>query len=131
MSRDKRGYKEKLADPRWQKLRLKKLEQSGWKCERCQNEKLELHVHHKQYKGFKSPWNYPLKELQVLCHACHQIEHVLKDYEDDLGNIVRPSYVGDPLPEIVTPAASRDEDRIPTVEESKVFFARLREMLEE
>lgn len=66
-------YAQKLKDPRWQKRRLHILEQRGWKCERCRDDKTTLHVHHKKYRG--EPWDALDHDLEVLCEPCHSGQH--------------------------------------------------------
>ena len=66
-------YAQKLKDPRWQKRRLHVLEQRGWRCERCRDEKTTLHVHHKKYRG--EPWDALDHDLEVLCEPCHGGQH--------------------------------------------------------
>ena len=77
-----KSYKKLLRDPRWQKKRLKVFERAGWCCERCGDEKEELHVHHTFYDGRK-PWKYPKSSLECLCKTCHEIEHEAEDEEED------------------------------------------------
>jgi hypothetical protein len=66
-------YAQKLKDPRWQKRRLHILEQRGWKCERCRDDRTTLHVHHKKYRG--QPWEALDHDLEVLCEPCHSGKH--------------------------------------------------------
>jgi ribosomal protein L37AE/L43A len=65
-------YRNKLQDPKWQKLRLKRMELSGWKCDECGDESTELQVHHKWYLKGKEPWDYRLEQLATLCDTCHK-----------------------------------------------------------
>jgi hypothetical protein len=67
------SYAAKLKDPRWQKRRLHILNQRGWKCERCKDDKTTLHVHHLRYRG--EPWEAMDHDLQVLCEVCHDVAH--------------------------------------------------------
>jgi hypothetical protein len=69
----RRSYGEKLRDPRWQKLRLERMDRSGFACDRCGDEHNELQIHHKWYlKGYE-PWDYRLDQLETLCKSCHQL----------------------------------------------------------
>lgn len=77
-------YSELLRDPRWQKVRLKKLEQAEWKCELCSGDDKTFNVHHKRYIKGHMPWEYDLAELAVLCEACHEVEHEAKDAREAL-----------------------------------------------
>lgn len=57
------------SDPRWQKLRLLRMEKDGWRCVACGDTQSTLHVHHKRYCG--NIWDSPLDDLQTLCGSCH------------------------------------------------------------
>ncbi len=80
---NKKSYKEKLADPRWQKKRLKVLEYAGWRCQLCGDNKQELHVHHPRYVKGKEPWQYKDGELTSLCHWCHDAFHEVMRRSDN------------------------------------------------
>ncbi len=69
------NYTEKLKDPRWQKKRLKKLEEQDFTCEGCDSKRDMLHVHHLEYVGGRAPWEYANDELAVLCDKCHTFVH--------------------------------------------------------
>jgi hypothetical protein len=75
----KTTYREKLADPRWQKVRLEKLDSTDFACESCGATDKTLHVHHKQYFKSFEPWQYELEELATLCGDCHESEHALDE----------------------------------------------------
>jgi hypothetical protein len=77
-------YSELLRDPRWQKIRLKKLEAADWRCERCMDAETTLNVHHKRYVKGRMPWEYDEAELAVLCEPCHEAEHESKDLRTEL-----------------------------------------------
>lgn len=68
----KQTYKEKLLDPRWQKKRLKLLEQAGWACEDCGNTDKTLHIHHLYYNTNGDPWDVADDDLMCLCCDCHE-----------------------------------------------------------
>lgn len=70
-------YAEKLKDPRWQKVRLKILEQDNWTCLLCTEKTKTLHVHHEEY-GKCDPWEVPTEKLGTLCEDCHDIAHKVK-----------------------------------------------------
>ena len=59
-----KSYQEKLKDPRWQKRRLEIFERDSWKCTICGNDKITLHIHHKEYDG--DPWDAPSQCLETL-----------------------------------------------------------------
>lgn len=68
-------YKQQLADPRWQKRRLTRLELAAWACDRCFTSDKQLHVHHPRYIKGRMAWEYADDELEVLCVDCHQKHH--------------------------------------------------------
>lgn len=68
-------YAEKLKSPKWQKKRLEILNLRGFKCELCNNEEKELHVHHRFYLKGRQPWQYDNDIFQVLCSDCHEKQH--------------------------------------------------------
>lgn len=57
-------------DPRWQKRRLEIMERDGFQCIACGDQKSELHVHHKRYRG--QPWEAKDDDMQTLCTQCHK-----------------------------------------------------------
>lgn len=73
-------YAEQLADPRWQKKRLKVLDRDKWTCTKCGDKKTQLEVHHKKYKGRKA-WNTPLRDLKTHCSLCHFEETMIHMFE--------------------------------------------------
>jgi hypothetical protein len=73
--KDTRTYKQKLKDPRWQKVRLQILERDGWACKICGNNQQTLHVHHNKYLKKTDPWDHPSLLLATLCEDCHQATH--------------------------------------------------------
>lgn len=91
-------YSDLLKDPRWQKVRLKKLEAAGWACQSCYDSEEMLAVHHKRYVKGRKPWEYMDHELVVLCQPCHSEEHEAKCLHSDLVSIMDvdgPSSEGD------------------------------------
>jgi len=64
-------YQKKLSNPLWQKRRLEILQRDGFICQKCNDDKTELHVHHKNYKG--EPWEADSDDLESLCAHCHLI----------------------------------------------------------
>lgn len=69
-------YREKLQDPRWQKMRLKAFERDKWECRTCLATDKPLHAHHKVYKEFaEGPWDCDLADLVTLCDDCHDHLH--------------------------------------------------------
>jgi len=68
-------YQQLLNDPRWQKKRLEIFNRDNWRCVRCGNGAVTLHVHHAYYKHGMNPWDYPEDSLSTLCANCHGAEH--------------------------------------------------------
>ena len=68
-------YASKFKDPRWQKLRLEVLNESGWECEDCVKKDKTLNVHHKFYTKGSEPWEYDIFDFKVLCETCHSGLH--------------------------------------------------------
>jgi len=68
----KMSYAEKLRDPRWQRKRLEALESANWECDHCEESQKTLSVHHKFYVNGREPWDYSIRQLEVLCDDCHR-----------------------------------------------------------
>ena len=66
-------YQESLKDPRWQRKRLRIMENAEWSCEDCGRRDKELQVHHCHYiRAFRfEPWSYPDELLICVCADCH------------------------------------------------------------
>lgn len=77
-------YREKLLDPRWQRVRLEKLGAVDFTCQQCYGTEETLHVHHKRYVKGREPWEYQGHELVVLCKYCHEQAHEEKDRNSEL-----------------------------------------------
>lgn len=77
-------YSELLRHPLWQQRRLEKLNATGWRCEHCRRNDIELHVHHKEYVAGRLPWEYSNDELVTVCKNCHAIEHLPKLTNSDI-----------------------------------------------
>lgn len=80
----RKSYSDLLKDPRWQKVRLEKLQAADWACEVCYESEEMLSVHHKHYVKGRSPWEYAHHELVVLCQSCHECEHREIDLRKEL-----------------------------------------------
>ncbi len=67
-------YAQYLLTPEWRALRKRKLAMVGSRCEFC-NSPRSLNVHHRVYgpRGLEL-----LKDLRVLCRACHQRHHSVR-----------------------------------------------------
>jgi hypothetical protein len=71
----KQSYSDKLKNQLWQRKRLEILQLRGFKCELCNCETKELHVHHRFYLKGREVWQYDNDVFQVLCCDCHKKEH--------------------------------------------------------
>ena len=58
------------ASRRWKNLRLRKLDSTNWKCDRCDRPARECH--HRDKRGPPFP---TLTGLEALCGWCHRAEH--------------------------------------------------------
>ena len=56
----------------WRRLVIK---EQGYVCNRCGTTKGKLHVHHKKYYKQSPKDRLVLKNGEVLCFDCHDIEH--------------------------------------------------------
>lgn len=68
------SYRDKLRDPRWQKMRLAVLSRDEFICTSCGTAESTLHVHHCYYDRGIEPWEYPMSSLITLCEYCHAEE---------------------------------------------------------
>ncbi len=94
-------YREKLKDPRWQKLRLQVFERDCWMCQICYDEETTLAVHHRYYNRNMEPWDYPLEALVTLCEDCHASEREQwAEYEALLLRELRKTLFADDLREL-------------------------------
>lgn len=73
------NYQDQLKSPKWQKKRLDILNLRGFKCEKCNCEENQLHVHHRFYLKNRKAWEYDNDVFQVLCYICHENEHKKED----------------------------------------------------
>lgn len=71
MDEDRRPYRKKLLDPRWQRVRLRVFERDGWACVACGETTRTLHVHHLAYRAGQAPWEAHPDTLATLCALCH------------------------------------------------------------
>lgn len=76
------SYAEDLKHPKWQERRLRVFQRAGFLCERCANDQLQLHAHHKVYIRGQRLWDYPDDLLECLCEACHARAHKDKERLD-------------------------------------------------
>lgn len=68
------SYEEQLKDPRWLEFRQRVFEAKGHKCSKCGGTEY-LQVHHPKYVEGKYAWEYPIRDMVVLCGDCHKKVH--------------------------------------------------------
>lgn len=68
----KDSFAEQYKHPKWQKTRLRILENDDFACRHCCRNDVELHVHHLNYKKGHKIWEYKQSELITLCKSCHE-----------------------------------------------------------
>jgi hypothetical protein len=73
MDEDGRTYRERLLDPRWQRVRLRVFARDGRSCLACGETSRTLHVHHLHYEPGKEPWESHPNSLATLCQLCHRL----------------------------------------------------------
>jgi hypothetical protein len=104
MDEDRRTYREKLLDPRWQRVRLRVFARDAWSCVVCGDSSRTLHVHHLRYERGREPWESPPDALATLCELCHGLLSPVSKARSmaELGMTVEQRWE----------AASRVEDRL-------------------
>jgi len=55
----------------WGELRRIMIEVNNYRCAKCRKKSKELHIHHRN----KCPLDNNLRNLQLLCPACHKLVH--------------------------------------------------------
>lgn len=68
------AYSIQLTTDEWKEKRRETLQLKGCACEVC-GCKENLAVHHPYYIAGHFAWEYPAKDLLVLCNTCHEIIH--------------------------------------------------------
>jgi len=80
-------YSEQLRNPKWQKKRLVILDRDNWACTICENNEIQLHVHHLKYPEYGIDiWDLDDKYLVTVCNVCHNVLHDLPRTVDTLIN---------------------------------------------
>ena len=75
-------YSDYLRSPEWQKLRSKRLEIDGYKCQRC-GRPFDLQVHHLFYPSELGTED-PYRDLITLCDVCHElVEHQKQEFRNN------------------------------------------------
>lgn len=65
-------YLEYLNSDKWRAFRLGIMKERGRKCEKCGQDKGEIHAHHLTYERFM---NELPEDIQLLCKPCHMAVH--------------------------------------------------------
>ena len=65
------NYRDYLASPHWQKVRMEAIKRAKYCCQLC-NSRKRLEVHHRTYErlGRELP-----EDVIALCDGCHEIFH--------------------------------------------------------
>lgn len=89
---ERKTYREKLLDPRWQRRRLEILQAADFTCLDCGRKDRTLHVHHQRYLPNREPWEYPDELLRCVCEVCHTAHgDVAAQISDGIGELRRQS----------------------------------------
>ena len=79
--------------PKWQKKRLEIFNRDEFKCQLCDSEDKNLHVHHKYYKRGVLIWDYPNTCYITCCYSCHTYLHDVKDMMSVAISRIDPMYL--------------------------------------
>ncbi len=73
-NRNREKYENYITSQKWDRKRLEKLREVGFKCEECGAKRFEKHLqaHHKTYDRLG---NEELEDLIILCEDCHTKKH--------------------------------------------------------
>jgi 5-methylcytosine-specific restriction endonuclease McrA len=110
------AYRQRLANPKWQKLRLEIMQAADFKCEDCGCRDTELQVHHCAYISGKMPWEYDSSLLMCVCDRCHVARQSKEDaIRVSIGKITRflsPDRLESEAWEIVNEMSHRETSRL-------------------
>ena len=70
-----KSYHEYIQSVQWKQRAAAMVARAGFRCERCGSPR-DLNVHHKTYARLG---NEQADDLAVLCRACHQKEHGIRE----------------------------------------------------
>lgn len=86
-------YRRYLASSHWKATRAAKAKAAGYRCQRCgeygrrtRESVVGLHVHHLSYERLG---HEEMDDLELLCVACHELEHGLGDGSEERRNEIR------------------------------------------
>jgi hypothetical protein len=85
------SYKEKLMDPRWQRMRLEVMQRDGFACLCCGDSQSTLNIHHKSYKN--NPWESCIDDLETLCEECHKYRTELNNKFQSLDTFIALTFM--------------------------------------
>lgn len=71
-AKKKAEYIAYIASEKWKSFRNGIIKERGRKCEKCGQDKGEIHAHHLTYERFM---NELPEDIQLLCKACHMAIH--------------------------------------------------------
>jgi 5-methylcytosine-specific restriction endonuclease McrA len=74
-------YEEYIKSPEWT-AKSRKLRQEITRCQLCNRNSLQLHVHHNTYKRLG---NEAQRDLIVLCEECHNLFSLAYQYDSKIG----------------------------------------------
>jgi len=74
-SRERMSYRLQYQTREWSEKREGIINRDNYKCVKCGNSNVILHVHHKKYIKGRKVWEYPDDALETLCERCHEKYH--------------------------------------------------------
>ncbi len=78
-------YQDYLKSIHWKNVRILKLYQANYKCEKCGSER-NLNVHHLRYDTLYCEIN---EDLMVVCKDCHtHIMHAKNETQKEIGELM-------------------------------------------
>lgn len=66
------NYEQYMKSVEWKNLRMSIYAKRGRKCEKCGQDKGEIHAHHLTYERFTKELE---EDIMLLCRPCHEKEH--------------------------------------------------------
>lgn len=75
MRRFSKTYLDYIRSPQWDAKRRLALQKARYRCQKCGTSNIRLHVHHRHYRRLG---HEDLRDLIVLCEACHENAHTAK-----------------------------------------------------
>lgn len=116
----KAEYRQRLLDPRWQRVRTEVLKHADFRCQVCGSDIRTLHVHHSYYARNTEPQDYPMGCFIAACGRCHKIADFARKHRDWLPEEVQPAPAPLPPPETGPPVSE---------ERALAYFAEMRAII--